>query len=106
VGGAAAATALSLVLTELVSNAAEHAFGGPDAPPCADPPEIVVRAAREGKRLRLDVDDNGRGVPEGVVTGMGTRIVETLVTTELHGRFERTRRAEGGTRASVSLTLR
>jgi two-component sensor histidine kinase len=103
---AADATALSLVLTELVSNAAEHAFGGPDAPPCPESPEIVVRAAREGRRLRIDVDDNGRGVPDGVTPGMGTRIVETLVTTELHGRFERARRVEGGTRASVSLTLR
>ncbi|MGF1646594.1 MAG: sensor histidine kinase [Kineosporiaceae bacterium] len=103
---AADATALSLVLTELVSNAAEHAFGGADAPPGPDSPEIVVRVARDGRRLRIDVDDNGRGVPEGVATGMGTRIVETLVTTELHGRFDRTRRPEGGTRASVFLLLR
>lgn len=145
---AADATALSLVLTELVSNAAEHAFdheagegdaGGlplapsplpvthlPSVPAASGPgdavaadgradrdrrpgvtrPEVVVVAHREGKRLRIDIEDNGRGIAENAVPGLGTRIVETLVNTELNGDFSRVRRPGGGTRARITMQLR
>jgi len=122
---AADATALSLVLTELVSNAAEHGFSDPvlrdevrafakaesaaqeglTSGPSPLGGSIVVRAQRRGKALTVEVDDNGRGISGSAIPGLGTRIVETLVQTELNGTFQRGPRPGGGTRASVRVTL-
>jgi len=80
---AEAATALAMVLTELLQNAAEHAYGGGAG-------RVVVQAAREGQRLTVSVVDDGAGLPAGVGDGgtsLGLSIVRTLVETELRGTF-------------------
>jgi len=80
---AAVATPLVLAVTELLHNAAEHAFGG------GEPGTIELAAERTGADLVVRVWDNGRGLPEGfdltVSDGLGLQIVRTLVTSELGG---------------------
>jgi signal transduction histidine kinase len=48
------------ILSNLVRNAIEAIEGGPDAPHG----EIRVRAWREGRRVLVEVRDNGPGVPQ------------------------------------------
>ena len=96
------ATPLSLVLTELVQNAVEHAFpqgrGG-----------IDVRVTREDGTLLLLVQDDGQGLPPDFdlarSTRLGLQIVRTLVEGELRGTLALRRRAGGGTEAVVSLPV-
>ena len=80
---AAAATPLVLAVTELLHNAAEHAF------PDGEPGSIELVAERDGDDLVVRVRDNGRGLPEGfdpaASDGLGLQIVRTLVTSELGG---------------------
>ena len=77
------ATPLSVVLTELLQNAVEHAFGDGGAGG-----EVVVELSHDDQ-LSIRVIDNGRGVASGFdleqATGLGLSIVRTLVTTELAG---------------------
>ena len=80
---AAAATPLVLAITELLHNAAEHAF------PDGEPGSIELVAERHGDDLVVRVRDNGRGLPDGfdadASDGLGLQIVRTLVTSELGG---------------------
>ncbi len=80
---AAVATALAMVLTELVQNAVEHAYPGPGAG------RIDVRAERDPAGLLVQVVDNGAGLPPGfdleASPRLGLRIVRTLVEGELQG---------------------
>ncbi|MDB0005664.1 sensor histidine kinase [Ilumatobacteraceae bacterium] len=77
------ATPLSVVLTELLQNAVEHAFGDGGAGG-----DVVVNLSHDDQ-LAIRVVDNGRGVATGFdleqATGLGLSIVRTLVTTELAG---------------------
>lgn len=98
-----AATALAMVLTELLQNAAEHAFAG-------GPGEVRVVASRDGGRLEMCVSDDGRGLPEGGAgalsgTSLGLSIVRTLVETELRGSFTLESGPSGGTEARVVADL-
>jgi two-component sensor histidine kinase len=98
------ATALSLILTELVQNAVEHGLADRDG-------EVVVTARRSGAGtpdddLVVEVCDDGQGLPADFGTsgpsvgrsdrGLGTQIVGALAE-ELGGRIEWSRRDEGGT---------
>jgi two-component sensor histidine kinase len=99
------ATALVLVLTELIQNAVEHAFtpgqGG----------RVEVSAERGPRLLSVAVTDDGRGLPAGFAPDdsdrLGLQIVRTLVTAELGGNLELQPRLDGapGTRAVVSMQL-
>jgi two-component system, sensor histidine kinase PdtaS len=85
---AAVATPLSVVLTELLQNAVDHAFpGGGDAANGSG--EVAVLLANDGRDLRVRVVDSGVGLPEQFATkpsrSLGLSIVRTLVTTELAG---------------------
>ena len=93
------ATPLSLILTELIQNAVEHAFvarGG----------TVTVDLARAVSGLVVVVQDDGEGLPEGfridATSSLGLQIVRTLVT-ELSG--EVTLESAGGTRARVMIPL-
>lgn len=93
------ATSLALVLTELVANAVEHGLADKSG-------EIVVSADRDSKSLRVEVVDDGVGLPEGKVgTGLGTQIVRTLVESELRGKIAWTSPIRGGTRVAIELSL-
>jgi two-component system, sensor histidine kinase PdtaS len=97
-----AATSLSLVLTELCQNAIEHGFESGSG-------EVVVTPVRKGSTLRIEVSDNGRGLPDGFRPGstssLGLSIVETLVS-DLHGQFELGPNPDGpGARAVVEVPV-
>jgi two-component sensor histidine kinase len=78
------ATALIMVITELVQNAIEHAF---DA--AAREGSVTIRAERSARWLDVVVHDDGRGLPEGFSLeksdSLGLQIVRTLVSAELDG---------------------
>lgn len=81
---AAIATPLSVVLTELLQNAVDHAIrSGPEAG------RVVVDLSHSTDSVIVRVIDDGGGLPDGFsldqATGLGLSIVRTLVTTELAG---------------------
>ncbi len=91
------ATPLAVVLTELLQNAADHAFppAGPgvEAPSPLDgvseQPLVTVHLDNDGDRLLVEVADNGVGLPPGfdlaASTGLGLSIVRSLVATQIEG---------------------
>ena len=89
------ATPLAVVLTELLQNAAEHAF--PDPGPQAG--EVVVEMENDGTNLTVCVGDNGAGLPAGFdidrTSSLGLSIVRDLVQSQLGGRIEM--KSNGGT---------
>jgi two-component system, sensor histidine kinase PdtaS len=99
---AAAATPLVLAVTELLHNAAEHAF------PDGEPGSIQLLAERDGDDLVVRVRDNGKGLPEDFdpagSDGLGLQIVRTLVTSELGGTLSMgAPEGESGTEAVLTL---
>ncbi|WP_204800843.1 sensor histidine kinase [Mycobacterium riyadhense] len=78
------ATALIMVITELVQNAIEHAFD-----PTAEEGSVTIRAERSARWLDVVVHDDGRGLPDGFSLeksdSLGLQIVRTLVSAELDG---------------------
>ncbi len=98
------ATALSLILTELVQNAVEHGLADRDG-------DVVVTAHRSGQGtpddvLRVEVRDDGQGLPgdfdaSGATDGrsdrgLGTQIVRALAE-ELGGQIQWSAGDQGGT---------
>jgi two-component sensor histidine kinase len=100
---AAAATPLVMAVTELLHNAAGHAFGD------GTPGTIELVAERDGDDLVVRVRDDGVGLPAGfdpaTSTGLGLQIVRTLVTSELHGSLSMGPPAGGGQGTEAVLTL-
>lgn len=100
---AAAATSLSLVLTELCQNAIEHGLGSGSG-------TVTVVPTRDETRLVIEVCDDGQGLPEGftlerVGGSLGLSIVTTLVS-DLHGSFTLGPRPDqSGSRAVVTIPL-
>ncbi len=98
------ATPLSVVITELLTNAVEHAY-----PADGDRAgSVVLQMGNDGEVLVLRVIDDGEGLPDGFdldeASGLGLTIVRTLVESELGGTIEmRTAGPEGGTVAEVRL---
>jgi two-component sensor histidine kinase len=93
------ATALALILTELVANAVEHGLADKSG-------EVAVTAERAARSLKVEVIDDGVGLPEGKVgTGLGTQIVRTLVESELRGTISWTSPIRGGTKVSLNLAV-
>jgi len=94
------ATALALVMTELVNNALEHAFDGESG-------TLLVSLDRQDDEIRVSVRDNGRGLPSGFDVernaNLGLQIVRTLVTKDLNGTLEL--HSNGGTTATVRFAL-
>lgn len=95
------ATALALILTELVQNAVEHAFDNMQTG------KITITLERRGKILTLVVDDNGVGLPEGFDTvrnsNLGLQIVHTLVVDELGGSWDMM--SSDGTRITIRVPV-
>lgn len=91
-----AATALSLIVNELVQNALEHAFShGRDG-------RIEISLGRSPEELIVIVRDNGVGLSTRH-RGLGLEIVETLVREDLNGRIRFSRPAAGGTEVSLRM---
>src|SRR5690606_23639139 len=96
------ATALALVLTELVTDAVEHGVADRASG------EVEVRAERDGDHLVVLVSDDGAGLGEsaGPGSGLGTQIVQALVSNELRGTIEWLPREAGGTPVRIDATVR
>jgi hypothetical protein len=104
----AVATPLALVLTELLQNALQHGLvTGPDPAPAGF---VLVQAARSPGQLKVRVEDNGAGLPEGFSldahASLGLQIVRTLVESELGGQLAIRPRPGGGTTVEVSLPVK
>jgi two-component system, sensor histidine kinase PdtaS len=97
------ATALAMVLTELLQNAVEHGYPGESTG------TITVEPERLAGRLRVTVDDDGVGLPAGfdldASQNLGLSIVRTLVESELGGLLELRARPDRGARAVVDVPL-
>jgi two-component sensor histidine kinase len=93
------ATPLAVILTELLQNAAEHAFPDDAVVRGAGLLRIHVHLARDDHRLVVEVRDNGAGLPPGFsvdqTTSLGLSIVRDLVTTQLAGTISM--HTDGGT---------
>ncbi len=86
------ATSLALITNELLQNALEHGFpetGG----------AIAIHLTDEGAQVRLEVRDNGIGLPKDFDPlqsgGLGLEIVRTMVTEDLDGTFSLAASDEG-----------
>jgi len=96
---AAVATPLSLVLPELVQNAAEHAFEGTGG-------NIRVHLDRRDSVVHIEVEDDGIGISPDFSWdhgGLGLQIVHRLVVDELRGDIDLHR--NGGTRVEIDVPL-
>jgi two-component sensor histidine kinase len=107
---AEAATALVLVLTELVQNAIEHAFPERAGDAQRSGGTVEVAAERAHGNLTVAIRDDGVGLPADFASQkserLGLQIVRTLVSAELGGSVEfRDRRNGPGAAAVVTLGL-
>ncbi|MDR1393687.1 MAG: PAS domain-containing sensor histidine kinase [Bifidobacteriaceae bacterium] len=96
------ASALAMVLTELVTNAVEHGLGPVGGG------TVWIEATRRADSLTVTVADDGAGMPTGGPAegaGLGTQIVRTFATGELRGSIDWTSRPGGGTKAVVTASL-
>ena len=102
------ATPLSLVLTELITNAVEHGFEG------RKDGRITISVGRGGNNLNVVVEDDGSGLDteedNGMArssgSGLGTQIINTFVTNDFGGTVHWEPRREGGTRVILDMRLR
>ena len=97
-------TPLAMVIAELLSNAVQH--GVSESPRRR---RVALHLARNGRRLTVEVADNGMGLPANfnptTGAGLGLKIVKTLVTEELSGAVAWEPRLPHGTRVVVDVLL-
>ncbi|MGK4582931.1 sensor histidine kinase [Kitasatospora sp. HPMI-4] len=116
------ATPLAMVLTELLQNALEHAFGT-KAEGSLEVSALRGRAPASGKGwsdswntdgrpaeyLLITVQDDGKGMPEGFdpqqAGNLGLQIVRTLCTNELGGSFDMVDAPGGGTKVILEIPV-
>lgn len=91
------AVRIGILVNELVTNACKHAFGEEGG-------EIRVKAVRDGDAARIEVADNGRGLPPTRSSGLGTRLVAAFVE-RLQGTSE-LRSSDAGTVHTILVPLR
>lgn len=96
------ATSLAVVVNELIQNAADHAFphADDDGAERGVDGHVLVRLHRDPGELRIQVIDDGIGLPSGFsiddTDGLGLQIVRALVTSELGGTID-ARTTDGAT---------
>ncbi len=102
------ATPLAMVLTEILQNALEHAYG-PRAGGAVEVSAVRRREPGAGETLLITVADDGRGLPEGfdpqVQGNLGLQIVRTLVVGELGGSFDMVAGEPAGTRVLLEVPV-
>ncbi|BDZ44408.1 sensor histidine kinase [Naasia aerilata] len=91
---AAVEVAAYRIVQEALTNALKHAQAR----------EVVITASARGDRLRLQVADDGRGLPEEIREGVGSGSMRERAV-ELGGELVRRPRAEGGTMVEAELPL-
>lgn len=102
------ATPLALALTELLTNAVEHAFVGFGGPENDHVGVVTLNLATDGTVAVAEIRDNGRGLEEAfsleTATSLGLSIVRDLVRVQLGGTIEMQQVAYadgGGTHVTV-----
>ena len=100
------ATALAMIVSELVQNAVEHGLADRDGKVEVD----VTRQTLDGgeEQLTVVITDDGAGLPAGFrpsLAGLGTRIVTSLAS-DMKGRIRWENRAPHGTRVEFVARLR
>jgi len=103
------ATPLAMVLTEILQNALEHAYG-PKAGGAVEVAAVRRRVAgSDDTVLAITVTDDGRGLPEGFDPqregNLGLQIVRTLVVGELGGSFDMVPAEPAGTRVLLEVPV-
>ncbi|MEQ8717350.1 MAG: sensor histidine kinase [Acidimicrobiales bacterium] len=97
-------TTLAVVVSELLQNAMDHAFP-PSPGDAAVDRSVTITLGTEESGLRVEVADNGVGLPptaDGTRDdGLGLTIVRTLVETELGGTLELTSSPDGTTAVAI-----
>ncbi len=92
------ATACALVINELLQNALEHGFES------RSKGKIGIELTDDGEWVGIHIGDDGAGLPGefnlGAGSGLGLRIVQSLVEGDLKGKFEM--RSDRGARAIVT----
>ncbi len=123
--GADVATPLAVVLAELLQNAVEHAFpstgaessgdgdfgtatgSGPPGSEAAPSGRVDLVLANDGRRLTLQVRDDGVGLPPGFdieqTSSLGLSIVRDLVATQLNGSI--VMESRGGTLVTLDIPI-
>ena len=96
------ATSLAMIISELCQNAVEHGLAHQSG-------EVRVASSRFDGRLRMEISDDGQGLPPGfdwhTSRSLGLSIVNTLVA-EMEGSFRLGPRQAGpGTQAVVEIPL-
>jgi len=100
------ATALAMIISELVQNAVEHGLADRDG-------KVEVAVTRQTldsgeEQLTVVITDDGVGLPAGFrpsLAGLGTRIVTSLAT-DLKGRIRWENNEPSGTRVEFVARLR
>lgn len=91
------ATALTLIVNELVQNALEHAFNGRNTG------KVEISLGRSPDELIIIVRDNGIGLPANYKPKLGLEIAQTLVKDDLQGSIKFNQPPTGGTEVSIRL---
>jgi PAS domain S-box-containing protein len=91
----------ALVVNEILSNAYKHAFSG------RQQGVISVKAEQVNDRVRIEIRDDGIGLPEGfdpnMTTSLGVKLIRTLMRQQLRGLFEI--RSHNGTEVVVEFPV-
>lgn len=100
----AKATAISMVINELITNSVKYAFPGKRE----EKPEIMISCHREESAIAITVEDNGQGLPEGFdlqkTMSIGFSIIQTIVKIDLGGTLQ-IRDTGHGTKADIIIPL-
>jgi two-component sensor histidine kinase len=100
------ATALAMIISELVQNAVEHGFPDHDGKVDVAVTRLVLDDGDE--QLTVVITDDGVGLPAGfrpVLAGLGTRIVTSLAT-DMRGRIRWESNSPRGTKVTFVARLR
>ncbi|MGI8642648.1 MAG: sensor histidine kinase, partial [Thermomicrobiales bacterium] len=97
------ATILALLINELISNAISHGFENRDRG------KVTVRASEQNGIATVEVENDGESVPDGFIpaesSGLGMKIVQRLVTSDLRGSFRIASPEWDGTIATITFPL-
>ena len=98
-----AATSLSLVLNELITNSVLHGLSG------RKEGIITLQIGCQGETADITVEDNGCGMPETMTKDkrhhLGLKIIKTLVEKDLHGTIIFSGAEPEGTRAVIHFPI-